>query len=42
MAQKSGADVVPDTFDHEAEFKTLLEGEKERRLLALPKLRPQD
>jgi len=42
MKQKSGADVLPDTIDHEQELKTLLEAEKERRLQALPKLRPQD
>ena len=41
MTQKAG-DVVPDTIDHEEEFKTLLEAEKERRLQALPKIRPQD
>ncbi len=29
-------------IDQEAEFKTLLEEEKERRLQDLPKLRPQD
>ena len=29
-------------FDPEAEFKSLLEQEKERRLKALPKLRPAD
>ena len=39
MTQKAG-EVVPDTIDHEEEFKTLLEAEKERRLQALPKIRP--
>ena len=29
-------------YDHEAEFKSMLEQEKERRLQDLPKLRPQD
>jgi len=29
-------------LNQEEEFKTLLEGEKERRLQELPKLRPQD
>ena len=31
-----------EVVDEEEEFKTLLEGEKERRLQDLPKLRPQD
>jgi len=32
----------PETINHEEEFKSLLETEKERRLQELPKLRPQD
>ena len=40
--QKANQDPGAEILDQEEEFKTLLEGEKERRLQDLPKLRPQD
>jgi hypothetical protein len=41
-AKENKASDKQELFDPEAEFKSLLEQEKDRRLKALPKLRPAD